>query len=107
MPIPSASCGGPLTVTGRVNVTATSMVSLRPYVLPLAGVLATAAPLTAAAVNVPPATLWLPLFSTAFAPSPSNASVVPPATSIDPLFSPSAVAAMLSPSLSASPEATV
>ena len=48
----------PLTVTGRVNVTATSICSPSPYVLPLAGLLAIAAPLTAAAVNVPPATLW-------------------------------------------------
>ena len=107
MPIPSASCGVPVTVTGRVNVTATSMVSLRPYVLLLAGLLAIAAPFTAAAVNVPPATLWLPLFSMALAPRPSNASVVPLATSIVPLFNPSASAAMLSPSVSASPETTV
>ena len=107
MPIISASCGVPLTVTGRVNVTATSMVSPSPYVLLLEGALAIAAPLTAAAVNVPPATLWLELLATAFAPRPSSASNVPPATSIDPLFSDSAFAAMLSPSLSASPEATV
>ena len=96
----------PVTVTARLNVSRTSICSLRPYVLPLAGVLAIAASLTADAVNVPPATLWLPLFSMALAPRSSSASVVPPATSIVPLFNPSASAPMLSPSVSASPDTT-
>ena len=107
MPIPNASCGVPLTVTGRVNVTDTSICSSSSYVLLLAGLLAIAAPFTADAVNVPPATLWLELLSIAFAPSPSSASNAPPATSIDPLFSDSAFAAMLIPSLSVSPDTTV
>ena len=74
--------------------------------LSLAGLLVIDTPLTAAAVNVPPATLWPALFDTACAPSPRSASVVPPATSIVPPFSASAPASMLSPSASASPLAT-
>ena len=72
----------------------------------LAGLLVIATPLAAAAVKVPPATLWPALFESACAPRPSKASVVPPASSIVPPLSASAAAAMLIPSASASPDAT-
>ena len=58
------------------------------------------------AVKVAPATLWPALFDTAWAPRLSTASVVPPASSIVPPFSASAPAPMLSPSASASLDAT-
>ena len=74
--------------------------------LALAGVLEIVTALTAGVVNVPPATLWPPLFVTALAPSPKVASNVPPATLIVPPSSASALAPMLSPSASESPLAT-
>ena len=58
--------------------------------------------LTAATVNVAPATLWLALFSNAWPTRESTASVVPPATSMVPAFSVSASVAMLRPLASVS-----
>ena len=104
--IASASCGVPVTTTGRVNDTSTSIRSVRPYVLSLAGALVIATPLGADVVNVPPATLWPVLFVIACTPSPSTAFVAPPDTRIVPLFSASAPDPMLKPSASASAATT-
>ena len=106
MPIVSANRGEPVTATGRPNATFTSIDSPSWYVLALAGVLDIVTALTAGVVNVPPATLWPPLFVTALAPSPKVASNVPPATLIVPPFSANALAPMLMPVESASPLAT-
>ena len=93
----------PVTATGRVNVTSTSIRSPSTYVLsPVAGVLNTATPLADATVNVPPATLWFVLFEIASTPSPRSASVVPPASLIAPPFNANALDSMLMPSASAS-----
>ena len=103
----SASCGAPVTVTGRSKRTSTSISSPIPNMAPFAGVLMIDAPLTDAAVNVPPATLWFAESAIARAPRPSTASRVPPDTLIAPPFRVSASAATPSPSGSVSPEATV
>ena len=104
----------PVTVTGRTNVTPTSICSPSPYVLSLDGALDIATPLTADAVNVPPATLWPALFDIAnpLEPGPRqgvllNVFVLVPASLIvDPLVHCNALPFKLTPSPSASPDCT-
>ena len=96
----------PVTATGRPNATFTSIDSPSLYVLSAAGALETVTALTDGVVNVPPATLWPPLFATALAPSPNVASSVPPDSLIVPPLNVNAPAPMLNPSASASPDAT-
>ena len=106
-PTSSASCGVPVTVTKRVNVTFTSIVSPSKYVSPPDGLLAIATPLADAAVSIPPSTLCAPLFAIARKLRIANtAFAVPPVAAIVPPFKPNAPAPTLNPSASASPDAT-
>ena len=75
--------------------------------LSLDGTLVIDTPLTADAVNVPPATLCPALFVTAWLPNPSTAFLVVPACRIVPPFSVNALAPMLIPTVSESAATTV
>ena len=100
-PIPSASCGVPVTSTALLNVTVATTVSPRSNVVPTGGE-ATVRFVTPGG-PCRPSTLCAAAFVTALDPKPSAAAAAPGRTSaIVPPFSVSALAPMLIPSVSAS-----